>query len=674
MSKDVLFICGSDEHGAAITIKAQKEKTTPRQIIDLYHAQFQETFKRIGILFDEYHRTSDPLHHTTSSDYFKALYDQGAFVEQESEQYYDEQAGSFLADRYIMGTCPRCNHPDAYGDQCEKCGSTLNPTDLIQPRSTLSGATPILRKTRHWYLPLNQHESWLREWINTGNLDGQAHHNPESWKAHVLGQCNSWLDSGLQPRAMTRDLDWGVDVPKEIPGGKGKKLYVWLDAPIGYISATKSWAEKNNTSWESWWKNPNTALIHFIGKDNIVFHCLIFPVILKLGGGYNLPVNVPANQFMNLEGQKISTSRNWAVWVHEYLDDLPGWEDALRYHLVRNMPEQRDSEFTWKNFQETVNNELVGNLANFIHRVLVLTHKFYAGKVPDYNPKGTIISSDESGGVNTFPDQEMMKLHQMLKEVSNACKRFEFRNALRLSMEISSMGNRLLQNNEPWKLIKTNPEQVKNVMFLGMQVVGALNVALQPFLPFTTSKLRRMCNLWDFPKEQGQMIQAMATLAEGDPLIAPEHGIGEAEHLFTRFTDEQVQQQIEKLEKSSAANSQATGTKKYVPMKDNIHIDDFSKIDIRTGIILEAEKVPKADKLLKLTVDLGFEKRTVVSGIAEYYQPADIIGRKVLLCANLEPRTLKGITSQGMILMAKQEDGSLVFVQPDGGEPGMTVS
>lgn len=657
MGKDVLFVCGSDEHGAAITMKAKKEGITPQEIIDKYHTIFEDTFQKIGISFDIYHRTSELLHHQTSQDFFRNLNQHHQFEEIESEQYYDTEAEQFLADRYIMGTCPKCSSPNAYGDQCEKCGSSLNPTDLIEPRSVLSGATPVLRPTRHWYLKLEQHEGWLREWIEQGTIDGKQHHNPDEWKAHVLGQCKSWLDGGLQARAMTRDLEWGVDVPQELEGSKGKKLYVWMDAPIGYISATKEWAirQGNPELWKSYWQNEESALIHFIGKDNIVFHCLIFPAILKAHGGYNLPINVPANQFMNLEGEKISTSRNWAVWVHEYLQDFEGHQDELRYNLTKNMPEQRDSEFTWKNFQETNNNELVNNLANFINRVMVLTHKYFEGKIPEIQEDITFVGAD--GSPDSTINVELGRLLEKSEELIRYVGAFDFRNGLKTAMEISSIGNAVLQNNEPWKTIKTNPEQVAAVLFTALQVVEVLRQVLRPFLPFTSDKISVMLNL-PTPIENGEWEEMVKALTNGNSLLQSGHVIGQPTHLFSRFSDEIIQAQIDKLHQT---NTIVTPSIEYIPAKPEITFDDFAKIDFRTGVILTAEKVQGADKLLKLEIDLGYEKRTVVSGIAEYFSPENIIGQEVIVVANLAPRKLRGIESKGMILMAKDPDGRLHF-------------
>lgn len=665
MNKDILFICGSDEHGAAITIKALKEGLQPQQIVDKYHNQFKETFERMGVSFDMYHRTSDPLHHTTSQEFFSTLYNKGEFEEKESEQYYDEEAQQFLADRYITGTCPKCGYKEAYGDQCESCGSSLSPTELINPVSKLSGKTPVLRKTLHWYLPLDKYESWLKEWIETGNLDGKHQHDPEEWKKHVLGQCKSWLDGGLQPRAMTRDLEWGVDLPHNIPGHEGKKLYVWMDAPIGYISATKQWALDNKKNWKKYWQDEDTALIHFIGKDNIVFHCLIFPAILKAHGDYILPMNVPANQFMNLEGNKISTSRNWAVWVHEYLDELPGKQDELRYVMIKNMPEQKDSEFTWKSFQESINSELVNNLANFVNRVLVLTHKYYGGKVPGFDESTELIGPDGPMDMS-YHDTEMLRLFDDVDTMNEYVRSFDFRGGLKTLMEISTKGNQILQFNEPWKAIKEDPETVKVVMNLSLQYVAALAVICRPFMPFMSDKLRAILNQKPI-LEKGELVKMMDALAEGKPLLKKNHLIGEPVHLFTRIDDQAIEYQVNKLKATEMQNPEALPEKNHqlAPVKELITFEDFTKIDIRTATIVNAEKIEKADKLLKLTLDLGFEKRTVVSGIAEQYTPEDVIGKKVSLIANLAPRKMRGVESQGMILMAENGDGRLSFISPE---------
>ncbi len=684
MGRDVVFVCGSDEHGAAITVKARKEGTTPREVVDRYNTILKDTFEKIGVSFDIYHRTSEPIHHETSQDFFRTLLEKGEFSEETNEQYFDEQAGQFLADRYITGTCPICANPDAYGDQCEKCGSTLSPNDLIAPKSMLSGSVPVKKPTRHWFLRLDKHEAWLREWINTGAVDGKVLHNPKDWKTHVLGQCNSWLNEGLQPRAMTRDLDWGIPVPPELPGSEGKVLYVWLDAPIGYISATKQWAKDNNKDWESYWKSEDTALVHFIGKDNIVFHCLIFPAILKAHGDYILPVNVPANQFLNLEGAKMSTSKNWAVWVHEYLNEFEGKEDVLRYNLIRKMPEQIDGDFTWKGFQETTNNELVNNLGNFVQRVLTLSHRYYEGIVPTIDVEIAFKSGWESDKMSYF-DQELAILHKKLREMGEEIERYNLRDALRIVLEISSAGNALLQYNEPWKTEKTQPEMVRVVMNVAIQYVAVLSVITRPFLPFTSDKLRNMLNLGNL-NDDGGLLAVMNELIEGNPIIPFHHALGQPEHLFSKIDDEVVNAQIAKLEatkQQAIAVAQSTTTPEtntpkteiqYAPMKETIQFDDFAKMDIRTGKIVTAEKMEKSVKLLKLSVDLGFETRTILSGIAEHFSPEQVIGQEVIVLANLAPRMMMKVESAGMILMAEDADGKLSFVSPTQGWPtGMGV-
>lgn len=662
MGKDILYICGSDEHGAAITMRAAKEGTTPQAIVDKYHDQFKKTFDEIGISFDIFHRTTAKIHHETSQEFFRILNDKGQFEVIESEQYYDEDANQFLADRYITGTCPKCNHPEAYGDQCENCGSALSPTELINPISVNTGNKPVLRKTKHWYLPLEKYEAWLKEWINTGETEGEKLHYPEDWKNHVLGQCNSWLNSGLQPRSMTRDLDWGIDVPQELEGAKGKKLYVWMDAPIGYISATKQWAIDNNKDWEPYWKADDTRLLHFIGKDNIVFHCLIFPGILKATGGYILPENVPANQFMNLEGRKISTSKNWAVWVHEYLEDFPGQQDELRYCMIKNMPEQKDSEFTWAGFQEANNSELVNNLANFVNRVVVLINKYYEGVVPAFDEDQEMIDPEDPMDV-AFHDSEMVRLFDEVDKACTHIRNYEFRAALKQIMEISTKGNQILQANEPWKQQKEDPEAVKTVMNLSIQYVGALSYIIKPFLPFTSDKLRDLLNL---PKldENGELLDMLNNLAEGFSIIKEGHKINTSNHLFSRIDDETIAAQVAKLEASAIVEDSTEVKQESIPFKEEVNFDDFMKMDIRTATILTAEKVKKTNKLLHLTVDLGNEQRTVVSGIAEHYKAEDIIGQQVSLLVNLAPRKIKGIQSQGMILMAEDQEGNLKFVSP----------
>lgn len=675
MGKDLVFICGSDEHGAAITIRAKKEGLTPQEIIDKYHSQFVDVFKKMGMSFDIYHRTSDELHHQTAQEFFRNLHQNNALIQKESEQYFDLKEGQFLADRYIMGTCPKCGYTDAYGDQCEQCGSTLSPDELINPRSILSGSTPVKKKTTHWYLPLDKHADWLKIWIETGFVGKKQYHDPETWKNHVLGQCRSWIENGLQERAMTRDLDWGVDVPADIPGHEGKKLYVWLDAPIGYISATKAWAKNNKKNWKDYWQDSNTGIIHFIGKDNIVFHCIIFPAILKAHGDFNLPINVPANQFLNLEGQKLSTSRSWAVWVHEYLEDFPERQDLLRYVLIKNMPEQKDSEFTWRGFQDAVNNELVANLANFCNRVFVLTHKFFHGKVPKVDIDTEIIGSD-GPMLPSFHDSELMELFDKLYELSNCLWEFDFRGGLQWLMQISTWGNQLLQANEPWKNHQENPEATKVVVNLCVQILTALSVAMKPFMPFASEKLRAQLNLPPI-KDFRDLVEIQNKLSGGKNIIKPGHMIGEPFHLFTKVTDEEIQRQVEKL-KSNIQNSQSHGSKSDIKhskqFKPMINIDDFNKCDIRIAKVLKAEKVENADKLLKLEVKIGDEIRTIVSGIALHYSPEEMIGKEVCVLANLQPRIIRNIESRGMILMAENTEGKLGLVSPPPGwESGSAV-
>ena len=661
MDKDVLFVCGSDENGAAITIRAKKDRVEPKEIVDKYHSLFEDTFRKVGLSFDVYHRTSSDLHHATAQEFFKDLHDKGAFRERESEQYYDVSADQFLADRYIVGTCPKCGHEEAYGDQCENCGSSLSPTELIDPKSTLSGNIPELRKTKHWYLPLNEHEEWLKEWIENGRIEGEELHDPREWKNHVVGQCKSWLDNGLNERSMTRDLSWGVDVPQDIEGSEGKKLYVWMDAPIGYISATKKWASDKEESWEPYWKSEDTKLVHFIGKDNIVFHCIIFPAILKTHGAYILPENVPANQFMNLEGRKISTSKNWAVWVHEYLQDFPGMEDELRYYMIKCMPESKDSEFTWKGFQDANNNELVNNLANFINRVVVLTNKYYEGVVPEFDESIDFETPDEEGFPG-FHDSELMALHDLVQELSQHIRSYNFRDGLKTLMDISTRGNQILQFNEPWKAIKEDEELVKVVMNLSLQIVAAIRVVCRPFLPFTSDKISDLLGLPAL-EDKDELLTMLDNLAEGFPVIEAGHKIGTSSHIFSRIDDKVIEKQIEKLHDMAFVDK--TPKKEVKNETEFIGFDDFQKLKIQTATITSAEAVPKADKLLKLEVDLGDHKRTVVSGIAEHYVPADVVGKQVSMVTNLEPRKIRGVLSQGMILMAEDKSGKLCFVSPE---------
>lgn len=637
-NKDVVYVCGSDEHGAAITIKAKKEGVTPKEIIDKYNSLIKESFLEFGISFDIYHRTSEQIHHDLSQEFFLNLYDKGEFIEQVSEQYYDEKFHQFLADRYIVGTCPNCHSENAYGDQCEKCGSTLNPTDLINPKSTLSGETPILKETKHWYLPLDKYQPWLEKWLIEGKKS--------ILKSNVFGQCQSWLKSGLQPRSMTRDLDWGIDVP--LAEAEGKKLYVWLDAPIGYISATKQWAIDNGKDWESYWKlqpkeEDNSTLIHFIGKDNIVFHCIIFPSILHAHGEYILPENVPANEFLNLEGDKLSTSRNHAVWLSDYLKDFPEKQDELRYVITSILPETSDSEFTWKDFQARINNELVAILGNFVNRVMVLSHKYFEGKVL-------------SGSVLSERDEEVLaELKKYPAQITQSLEQYRFREALSSFMQVARLGNKYLADEEPWKAFKEDPERVKTVLYVASQIVANLAVIGQPFLPKTSIKLFEMLNM-----EQQDWAKAGAV-----DLIANQHQLGQAQLLFEKITDEQVDFQLNKLAEAKTLNAQSNVSTEVATAKENITFDDFSKMDIRVGTIIEAEKIAKTKKLLKLKIDTGIDQRTVVSGIAEFFKPEDIIGKQVSILVNLEPREIKGIASQGMILMAEDADGRLDFVNPN---------
>jgi len=626
--EDVLFVCGSDEHGVPITIRARKENTSPQEIVNKFHHIIKNSFEQFGISFDIYSRTSNPTHHQTSSDFFKTLYDKGLLEEKESDQYYDEQEKQFLADRYIVGTCPNCGFSEAYGDQCESCGSTLSPAELINPRSMLSGNTPVLKTTKHWYIPLQNYEPWLREWILEGHKE---------WKVNVYGQCKSWLDQGLQSRALTRDLDWGVPVP--LPKAEGKVLYVWFDAPIGYISATREWAREHNKNWEDYWKSEDTRLLHFIGKDNIVFHCIIFPAMLKAHGEYVLPDNVPANEFLNLENAKISTSRNWAVWLHEFLEDFEGKEDILRYTLCANAPETKDNDFTWKDFQAKNNNELVAILGNFINRSLVLTHKYFDGKVP---PAGSLQPVDEA---------VIEKLKLAPKQIGDALDQFKFREALFQLIDLARTGNKYLADTEPWKAIKNEPERVATILNIGLQIVANLQILTAPFLPFSAHKIGQMIGQADQKWQEA-----------GSPSLLPAgHQIGPASLLFQKIEDEDIEKQINKLTKKNEASEKE---KELNPLKDEVTYDDFIKMDIRSATILEAEKVPKSKKLLKLLLDTGLDRRVVVSGIAEYYDPEKVVGQKVALLANLAPRKIMGIESKGMILMAQNQVGTLVFVEP----------
>ncbi|CAN1536056.1 MetG Methionyl-tRNA synthetase [Flavobacteriaceae bacterium] len=659
--KDVLFVCGSDEHGVAISMKAKKEGVSPQEIIDKYDGIIRKSFVDFGISFDNYSRTSSKIHHDTASEFFKKLYDNGDFIEQFTEQLYDAKANQFLADRFVIGTCPKCGHEEAYGDQCEKCGSTLNATDLINPKSTITGEIPVMKATKHWFLPLDRYDEFLREWILVGHKN--------DWKPNVYGQVKSWIDGGLEPRAVTRDLDWGIDVPVE--GAEGKKLYVWFDAPIGYISATKEWALREGKEWEPYWKNEDTKLVHFIGKDNIVFHCIIFPAMLKAEGSYILPDNVPANEFLNLEGNKLSTSKNWAVWLHEYLEDFPNQQDVLRYALTSNAPETKDNDFTWKDFQARNNNELVAILGNFINRVVVLTNKYYVGIVPDPSPSPSPLAPE--GGTLNFTDYDnevLTALKAYPAVISSSIERYRFREALGELMNVARLGNKYLADEEPWKVIKDNPERVQTQMFVALQIAAALSSLCEPFLPFTATKLSRILKI--------ESKIDWKTVSETSELIPSGHKIGEAELLFAKIEDEEIQKQMDKLEATKVANKEeiASSLAKTEPQKETIQYEDFAKIDLRVGTILEAEKMPKANKLLILKIDTGIDVRTIVSGIAESFSPEEIIGKRVTVLVNLAPRNLRGVESQGMILMTTNAEGKLVFVNPnvDGVSNGETIN
>ena len=625
---DVISVCGSDEHGVPITIKARKEGITPQQVVDRYHEIIEKSFRRLGMSFDIYSRTSSPTHRVTASEFFRKLYDEGKFIEQTSMQYYDEEAQTFLADRYIVGTCPRCQNEKAYGDQCEKCGSTLSPDELINPKSAVSGAVPVKSETKHWYLPLDQYEGFLREWILEGHKE---------WKSNVYGQCKSWLDLGLQPRAVSRDLDWGIPVPVE--GADGKVLYVWFDAPIGYISATKDLTP----NWEKYWKSEDTKMVHFIGKDNIVFHCIVFPAMLKAHGDYILPENVPANEFLNLEGEKLSTSQNWAVWLHEYLDEFPGKEDVLRYVLCATAPETKDNDFTWKDFQSRNNSELVAVLGNFVNRALVLTKKYYDGVIP------------ERGELTDYDEATIEELQKIKASLERNIEHYHFREALKDAMAYSRIGNKYLADTEPWKVVKSDPERVKTILNIALQITANTAIAIEPFMPFTAEKMLKMLAVDKFGWEQ---LGSMELMAAG-------HTIGEAQLLFEKIEDDVIQKQLDKLEASRKARLAAEAAQNVEAQKEEVSFDDFQKMDIRVSTILEAEKVAKTKKLLKLTIDTGIDKRTIVSGIAEYYTPEQLVGRQVLVLANLAPREIKGIESRGMILMAEDALGRLVLVQPE---------
>lgn len=669
--EDVLYICGSDEHGVPITIKAQKEGVTPQDIVDRYHRIIKDSFSGLGINFDIYSRTSSKIHEKNASAFFKKLYDEGKFIEKESEQYYDEEAHTFLADRYITGTCPRCGAEGAYGDQCEKCGATLSPDELVNPKSSLSGSPLVKKPTKHWYLPLNEYESWLADWILNGHKE---------WRSNVYGQCKSWIDGGLQPRAVSRDLNWGVPVP--VDGAEGKVLYVWFDAPIGYISNTQ---ELLPLSWEKWWKSEDTRLVHFIGKDNIVFHCIVFPSMLKADGSYILPDNVPANEFLNLEGDKISTSRGWAVWLNEYLTDFPDQQDVLRYALTANAPETKDNDFSWKDFQARNNSELVAIFGNFVNRAVVLTHKYFGGKVPaDLKPEPV--------------DAETLEQIPVLKAAMEGyLDNYKFREALKEAMNIARLGNKYLTDTEPWKVAKTDMDRTASILNVSLQICASLAVAFEPFLPFSCEKLRKILNVGVFAGSdhrageegtfgvniykdgEGKALHTGASCACGSSIclswdklgtvVLPEgHQLNEAGLLFSKIEDEAINAQIERLEKIKAereAAEKAAQAQTVAPQKDECSFEDFEKMDIRTATVLEAERVPKTDKLLKLSIDTGIDKRTIVSGIAEYYTPEDMVGRQICILANLAPRKIRGIESKGMILMARQADGKMRFVTPE---------
>ncbi|NNK83710.1 MAG: methionine--tRNA ligase, partial [Flavobacteriaceae bacterium] len=634
--EDVAFICGSDEHGVPITIKAKNEGVSPQDIVDKYHAIIKKSFEDFGITFDNYSRTSAKIHHETASEFFKTLYDKGEFIEEVTEQLYDADAKQFLADRFVVGTCPKCGNEESYGDQCENCGTSHNATDLINPKSAITGATPVLKETKHWFLPLDKHEAFLKEWI----LEGHK----KDWKPNVYGQCKSWIDDGLRPRAVTRDLDWGIPVP--VDGGEGKVLYVWFDAPIGYISSTKEWAEREGKDWEPYWKGKDTKLIHFIGKDNIVFHCIIFPSMLKAEGSYILPENVPANEFLNLENNKLSTSKNWAVWLHEYLIEFPDKQDVLRYALTANAPETKDNDFTWKDFQARNNNELVAIFGNFVNRVVVLTNKYYNGIVPKPNAL-TKVDEDVLATVKAYPNV-----------IASSIERYRFREASQELINLARLGNKYLADEEPWKVIKENETRVQTIMYVALQIASALAVLCEPFLPFTSDKLKKILGHSELDSKP-----IWNGITEGRELLQANHSIGKAELLFTKIEDKDVQFQLDKLEASKKANEAANKT--VEPQKDTINFEDFTKLDIRVGTILGAEKMPKTKKLLVLKVDTGLDVRTIVSGIAESYKPEDVISKKVTVLVNLAPRKLRGVESEGMILMTETPEGKLVFVNPD---------
>lgn len=643
---DVAFICGSDEHGVPITIKAKKEGITPQDVVDKYNGIIKQSFLDFGITFDNYSRTSAKIHHETASEFFKNMYDQGKFIEETNEQLYDAEANQFLADRFVTGTCPKCGFEEAYGDQCENCGTSHNATDLINPKSAITGAVPSLKETKHWFLPLDQYDEFFRDWILKGHK--------KDWKTNVYGQCKSWIDDGLRPRAVTRDLDWGIPVPVE--GADGKVLYVWFDAPIGYISSTKEWAAREGKDWEAYWKNENTKLIHFIGKDNIVFHCIIFPAMLKGHGEYILPENVPANEFLNLEGRKLSTSKNWAVWLHEYLEDFPEQQDVLRYTLTANAPESKDNDFTWKDFQTRNNSELVAIFGNFINRVAVLTQKYYEGEVPTPST------------FNDIDKQTLDTVKAYPSVIGSSIEKYRFRESQTELMNLARLGNKYLADEEPWKTIKTDEERTKTVMYVALQIATALAILSEPLLPFTSSKLKNILNL------QSKEALSWSDITSKEQLVPAGHMINKSELLFSKIEDDQIQRQLDKLEASKKANEAENAV--VEPQKDTITFDDFTKLDLRVGTIIAAEKMPKAKKLLVLKVDTGIDTRTIVSGIAESFKPEDIIGKKVTVLVNLAPRALRGVDSEGMILMTENTDGTLVFVNPDedGVKSGETIN
>ena len=629
---DVAFICGSDEHGVPITIKAKNEGVTPQDIVDHYNANIKASFKEFGISFDNYSRTSAKIHHETASEFFTTLYAKGEFIEETNAQLYDAEAGQFLADRFVVGTCPKCGNEESYGDQCEDCGTSHNATDLIKPKSAITGATPSLKETKHWFLPLDKHEAFLKQWILEGHKS--------DWKPNVYGQCKSWIDDGLRPRAVTRDLDWGIPVPVE--GADGKVLYVWFDAPIGYISSTKEWAQKEGKDWEPYWKDEDTTLVHFIGKDNIVFHCIIFPAMLKAEGSYILPTNVPANEFLNLEGQKLSTSKNWAVWLPDYLKEFPEKQDVLRYVLTATAPETKDNDFTWKDFQARNNNELVAIFGNFINRVVVLTNKYYQGIVPAPDE----FSAEDTAALNAIQSYPNI--------LSSSIERYRFREASQELMNLARLGNKYLADAEPWKVVKTDPERVQTIMYVALQISAALAVVSEPLLPWSSQKLKTMLNLDAL---------SWADVESGGSLLKSSHQIGEAHLLFAKIEDSEVEFQLEKLAKSKLANEIAN--KEIEFQKETVSFEDFSKLDLRVGTIIEAKKMPKAKKLLVLQVDTGVDVRTIVSGVADSFTAEEVIGKRVTVLINLAPRVLRGVESQGMILMTETADGRLVFVNPD---------